>query len=90
MVLGELLGVCVRVGDQPARELLVGEIGSGKTMLSRALIDRIGESRPVILLINPRLTPINLVESQLTNVTGAQSVPSSQHKDRIVAPAERS
>jgi hypothetical protein len=39
--------------------------------------------------INPGLTPINLVEGQLANVTGAQSVPSSQHKDRIVSPAER-
>ena len=39
--------------------------------------------------INLSLTPIDLVEGQLANVTGAQSVPSSQHKDRIVAPAER-
>src|SRR5213078_4659274 len=31
--------------------LLVGHIGSGKTMLSRALMDRIGETRPVVLLI---------------------------------------
>src|SRR5213080_530085 len=43
--------------------LLVGEIGSGKTTLSRALIDRIGDSRPVILLINPRLTPTQLLRS---------------------------
>src|SRR6266567_3793132 len=43
--------------------LLVGEIGSGKTTLSRALIDRIGESRPVVLLINPRLTPAQLLRS---------------------------
>src|SRR5204863_3227461 len=43
--------------------LLVGDIGSGKTTLSRALIDRIGESRPVILLINPRLTPVQLLRS---------------------------
>src|SRR5437764_5522673 len=42
---------------------LVGEIGSGKTTLSRALIDRIGEARPVILLINPRLTPAQLLRS---------------------------
>jgi type II secretory pathway predicted ATPase ExeA len=41
--------------------LLVGDIGSGKTTLSRALIDRIGESRPVVLLINPRLTPTQLL-----------------------------
>src|SRR5438552_18543926 len=43
--------------------LLVGEIGSGKTTLSRALIDRIGDARPVVLLINPRLTPHQLLRS---------------------------
>src|SRR5512132_3964198 len=43
--------------------LLVGDIGSGKTTLSRALIDRIGESRPVVLLINPRLTPTQLLRA---------------------------
>jgi type II secretory pathway predicted ATPase ExeA len=43
--------------------LLVGDIGSGKTTLSRALIDRIGDARPVILLINPRMTPMQLLKS---------------------------
>lgn len=43
--------------------LLVGDIGSGKTTLSRALIDRLGETRPVVLLINPRLTPVQLLRS---------------------------
>src|SRR5215212_2827791 len=47
--------------------LLVGDIGSGKTTLSRALIDRLAasgsESRPVLLLINPRLTPTQLLRS---------------------------
>jgi type II secretory pathway predicted ATPase ExeA len=43
--------------------LLVGDIGSGKTTLSRALIDRIGDARPVILLINPRLTPTQLLRA---------------------------
>lgn len=43
--------------------LLVGDIGSGKTTLSRALIDRVGDSRPVILLINPRLTPTQLLRA---------------------------
>src|SRR5437588_1775539 len=43
--------------------LLVGDIGSGKTTLSRALIDRLGESRPVVLIINPRLTPTQLLRS---------------------------
>ena len=48
--------------------LLVGDIGSGKTMLSRALIDRVGESRPVILLINPRLTPNQLLRAIATGL----------------------
>lgn len=43
--------------------LLVGDIGSGKTTISRALIDRIGEARPVVLLINPRLTPMQLLRA---------------------------
>src|SRR5438093_7145882 len=49
--------------DEKDLALLVGEIGSGKTTLSRALIDRIGDARPVILLINPRLTPNQLLRS---------------------------
>src|SRR6185295_16305959 len=43
--------------------LLVGDIGSGKTTLSRALIDRLGDTRPVVLLINPRLTPTQLLRA---------------------------
>src|SRR5438270_5115456 len=43
--------------------LLVGDIGSGKTTLSRALIDSVGDARPVIMLINPRLTPVQLLRS---------------------------
>jgi len=49
--------------DEKELAVLVGEIGSGKTTLSRALIDRVGDVRPVILLINPRLTPNQLLRS---------------------------
>src|SRR5437667_11470693 len=49
--------------DEKELAVLVGEIGSGKTTLSRALIDRIGDARPVVLLINPRLTPHQLLLS---------------------------
>jgi type II secretory pathway predicted ATPase ExeA len=48
--------------------LLVGDIGSGKTTLSRALIDRLGESHPVVLLINPRLTPTQLLRAVATGL----------------------
>src|SRR5262249_36303042 len=43
--------------------LLVGDIGSGKTMLPRALLDRTPAARPVILLTTPRLTPTQLLRS---------------------------
>ena len=49
--------------DEKELALLVGDIGSGKTTLSRALLDRVGEARPVILLINPRLTPSQLLRA---------------------------
>ena len=37
--------------------LLTGEVGSGKTTLTRALVDSLGEKYRVILILNPRLTP---------------------------------
>jgi type II secretory pathway predicted ATPase ExeA len=49
--------------DEKELALLTGPIGSGKTTLSRALIDRVGDSRPVILLINPRVTPRQLLSA---------------------------
>lgn len=54
--------------DEKELALLTGDIGSGKTTLSRALIDRIGDSRPVILLINPRLSPSQLLRSIATSL----------------------
>lgn len=48
--------------------LLVGAVGSGKTTLSRALMDRIGESRPIVLLINPRLSPLQLLRALATGL----------------------
>lgn len=43
--------------------LLTGEIGSGKTTLSRALIDSLNSSHQIVLIINPRLSPINLLKT---------------------------
>src|SRR5512145_3284142 len=37
--------------------LLTGEVGSGKTLLTRALIDRLGERFEVGMVLNPRLSP---------------------------------
>jgi len=41
--------------------LLTGEVGSGKTTLSRALLDSLGEKYRVILILNPRLTPAQFI-----------------------------
>jgi len=43
--------------------LLTGEIGSGKTTLSRALIDRLGDEYKPALIINPRLSPNQLLRT---------------------------
>jgi type II secretory pathway predicted ATPase ExeA len=37
--------------------LLTGEVGAGKTLLTRALVDRIGERFEVGMVLNPRLSP---------------------------------
>jgi len=43
--------------------LLTGEIGCGKTTLSRALMDELDEGYRVILIINPRLTPMEFLRA---------------------------
>lgn len=43
--------------------LLTGEIGCGKTTLSRALMDALDDSYKVVCLINPRLTPLEFLSS---------------------------
>lgn len=43
--------------------LLTGEIGCGKTTLSRALMDELGDGYRVILFINPRLTPMEFLRA---------------------------
>jgi len=43
--------------------LFTGEIGCGKTTLSRALMDELGDDYKVILLINPRLTPLEFLHA---------------------------
>jgi len=37
--------------------LLTGEVGSGKTLLTRALVDRVGERYEAAMILNPRLPP---------------------------------
>lgn len=41
--------------------LLTGDVGSGKTTLTRALMDSLGEKYRVVVIINPRLTPVQFL-----------------------------
>src|SRR5512140_3554751 len=43
--------------------LLTGEVGSGKTTLTRALMDSLGEKYRVVLILNPRLTPTQFLRT---------------------------
>ncbi len=49
--------------DEQDFVLLTGEIGSGKTTLSRALIDSLDEGYYPVLVINPRLSPSQLLRT---------------------------
>lgn len=49
--------------DEQDIVLLTGEIGSGKTTLSRALIDSMDRSYYPVLVINPRLSPSQLLRT---------------------------
>jgi type II secretory pathway predicted ATPase ExeA len=48
--------------------LLTGEVGSGKTLLSRALVDRLGESYEVGMILNPRLSPRQFLRTVATEL----------------------
>ena len=43
--------------------VLTGDVGCGKTTLTRALIDSLGEKYRIILIINPRLTPAQFLRT---------------------------
>jgi type II secretory pathway predicted ATPase ExeA len=53
----EALAQLVYAVEEMELALLTGEVGSGKTLLSRALIDRAGERYEVGMILNPRLSP---------------------------------
>src|SRR5688572_21044415 len=48
--------------------LLTGEVGSGKTLLTRALLDRLGERYEVGMILNPRLVPRQFLATVATEL----------------------
>jgi type II secretory pathway predicted ATPase ExeA len=76
-------------GDAPSRQgveekeliLLTGEVGCGKTTLTRALMDTLGPEYNVINIINPRLTPAQFLRTVAMRME--IPVPSSQKADLL-------
>ncbi len=52
--------------------LLTGEVGSGKTLLTRALVDRVGEKYEVGMILNPRLSPRQFLRTVASELGVAQ------------------
>lgn len=58
--------------------LLTGEVGSGKTTITRALIDSLDETRyRVVLILNPRLSPVQFLKIILKRLE-AESIPANR------------
>lgn len=52
--------------------LLTGEVGAGKTLLTRALVDRVGERYEVGMVLNPRLSPRQFLRTAAAELGVAQ------------------
>lgn len=65
--------------------LLTGEVGSGKTTLSRALLDSLGEKYRVILILNPRLTPAQFIRM----IARRFDIDHNQQKDDLLEDIQR-
>lgn len=59
----EALARLVHAVEERDLVLLTGEIGCGKTTLSRALMDELGAGYRVMIFINPRLTPMEFLRA---------------------------
>jgi type II secretory pathway predicted ATPase ExeA len=64
--------------------VLTGDVGCGKTTLTRALIDSLGEKYRIILIINPRLTPAQFLRTVAKRFDITVSGGFSSHKDDLL------
>ncbi|MBI1909561.1 MAG: AAA family ATPase [Deltaproteobacteria bacterium] len=69
------------INDRKGFLLLTGEVGTGKTTIARALLDRLGETVDTALLFNPLLSTVELLRS--INGDFGQLLASPSPKDQI-------
>lgn len=53
------------IGQRQGFVMVTGEVGTGKTLLCRALLERLGEKTSTALILNPRLEPLELLRAVL-------------------------
>jgi type II secretory pathway predicted ATPase ExeA len=79
----EALARMVTAAEERDLAVLSGDIGAGKTLLTRAIVDALaaghGEAARVVLLVNPRLTPVELL-STLADRLGVDPLPRTKPK----------
>lgn len=79
----EALARMVTAAEERDLAVLSGDIGAGKTLLTRAIVDELaaghGEAARVVLLVNPRLTPVELL-STLADRLGVDPLPRTKPK----------
>ncbi|MBL7071608.1 MAG: AAA family ATPase [Candidatus Omnitrophica bacterium] len=80
-----LMRLLYAIKEEKGAAMLTGEYGSGKTVLSRIIIDELikNEIYEVALIIHPQLTPVEFIQEiiyQLDNETAEGTKPQLLHK----------
>ena len=59
----EALSTLLYAVEERDSALLVGDVGMGKSLLIRALVDRLDDSCEVVVIVNPRLSPMHFLRT---------------------------
>ncbi|NOZ26147.1 MAG: AAA family ATPase [Nitrospirae bacterium] len=82
----EALARLQHVAEEREIMMFTGDIGCGKTMLTRALMDSLDDSYRIVLILNPRLTANQFLRTVARRMDAA---PASNHKDELLEAVHR-
>lgn len=71
------------VNEGPGFVLLTGEVGTGKTTLCRCLIEQLPDTVDVALLLNPRVSPMELLAALFDELRISYEPHTFTHKDYV-------